>query len=425
MKTVVCVVVFNRHENIKKWIQIWNNIKPQNAELRIIQNLHLNNDDGRIRDIVTNSGNTYIPRNDVGMDIGAFQDVCTWKLHGFKYDFDYIIWATDDIFPMRISFIDEFINHLRNESIGMTCYEISNQIKPHVRTTGFCVRIDTLRSISFEGKITTKNDCYRFEHLSNDNLYMQMLRTKKQVLQISPVSVSPLWDSGGGGVQWTDRQREFYDYWKIDYPPAKVIIISPAHVRYPIIVSSMINQTYKNWELHLVHSGRAPADYPRFNDPRIKFYEVADRKNYGHPTRVEWLNKIRSGEIQGDYVLVTNDDNFHVPHFLEKLIKPLEINKMLVGSYCSAMVHNYKGDGTEIFDPEIGHVIDGYGVMDIKPERGYIDCACAVVRAKQAADAGWPSTAHSSDWDYLNIIAQRSGGWNKFKLVFGTLLTHN
>ncbi len=427
VKTVVTVVAHNRKQNVERWVEAWSKAKIENAELRIIHNVHDNEPHDRIKDICYSAGVTYIQRKNEGMDIGAFQDVCRKRLHGFKYDFDYLLWSTDDTFPMRDTLVKEFIEPFNDIKVGLSCYEISPQVRKHVRTTGFCMRRETLERIVFEvDPIRTKDDCYQFEHRGKFSLFHQIHNMGLNIVQVSPVPSSPMWDSGGGGIKWPDREMEFLKMWKISLPPAKVIFIAPAYNKYPVVVSSLIAQTYSNWELHLVHDGAAPATFPRFDDDRVKFIETETRKKeYGHPIRIKWLQKIRSGDIQGKYVVITNDDNYHAPYFVEKLIRPLEENRELIGSYCSLMVHNYQGgenyNGT-IVD---GHSIDGYGIIDTGPEQGKIDCAAAMIRADIASNAGWPSTRHSSDWDYLNIIAQRNGGWDKMKRVFGALLVHN
>lgn len=429
MKVVVSVIIYNRRKNLVRWLEAWKQASIDNAELRIIHNVHPTESTDNFRELVQAAGVTYIPRQNVGMDIGAFQDICRRRLPGFMYDFEYLLWITDDTFPMRRTFVEEFIAPFSTPATGLTCFEISPQIKTHIRTTGFCMKAETLNRIVFDADpIRTKDDCYMFEHRSYRALYEQIRSMGLQVLQVSPVPSSPLWDSEGGGIKWPAREEEFLRYWKIDLPHAKVIVIVPAFNQYPEIVSSLICQTYTNWELHLVHDGPAPHNYPRFDDDRIIFTEMPRRrKEYGHPIRMDWLEKVKSGEINGDYVLVTNQDNHHVPHFLEKLVRPLESDKNLVGSYCSMMVHTYQGgDGYDLIEPlNDGHITDGYGIIDIKPQVGYIDCAAVLVRAKIAGHAGWPSTRHSSDWDYLNNIAYRSGGWHRFKKVFGALLVHN
>lgn len=431
IKIVVCVVIYDRLKNLNRWIKIWEKLKPENAELRIIHNVHPTNHVENFAEVVGKRDDIkYIPRMNIGMDIGAFQDVCRNRLNGFEYNFEYLLWFTDDTFPIKDNFIEEYLKHFKNPKVGLTCYEISPQVKKHVRTTGFCVKINTLPNIKFDThQIRTKQDCYDFEHRSENNLMNQILSLGLEVVQIAPIKTSPVYDTEGGGLQWTDRTKEFLRFWEFEMPPAKVVVISPAFLRFPTIVASMLSQTYENWELHLVHAGPAPHDYPKFKDERIKFFQMSsNRKNFGHPIRFDWLNKVKAKEIVCDYVLVTNDDNYHVPHFLEKLVTPLDKDPELIGSYCSMMVHNYQG-GPEYepgpdHDPTAINITDGYGIIDVRPEQGFIDCACVLFRSEIAGNTGWKSYRHSSDWDYVNTAAMSNGGWEKMKRVFGCLVTH-
>lgn len=431
-KVVIAVVVFDRLQNLKRWLQIWDKLDLPDAELRIIHNVHPRNLVENFGQYVVGRKNVrYIPRQNVGYDIGAFQDVCRSRLKGFDNDFQFLLWFTDDTMPIRREFLGYYLKPFDDPKVGCTCYEISTVIKRHIRTTGFCLRIETLPKIQFEvNQVKTKDECYQFEHRSQRlTLNHQILAMGLDAVQIAPVKTSPIFDTESGGMQWTDRTKEFLRYWEFEMPPSKVAVIAPSYLRYPTIVASMMNQTYENWELHLVHAGQTPPDYPKFNDDRIKFFATAqNRKNWGHPIRYDWLNKIKAKEIECDYVVVTNDDNYHVPHYLEKLISPLEKDQTLIGSYCSHMVHNYAGIiGYESAKDQVDgadHITDGYGVIEVKPEQGYMDCACAMVRSEVASGVGWPSMRHSSDWDYLEMIASRNGGWDKMRKVSGCLLIH-
>ena len=245
-------------------------------------------------------------------------------------------------------------------------------------------------------------------------------------VQVSALRESPAWDSGGGGHGWINRRQEFETVWNLKSKGSKVIVIAPAYLRYPVLVSSMIAQTYHNWELHLVHDGPAPNDYPRFADPRVVFTEEpGPRKNYGHPIREQYLQKIKSGKLSGAYVVVTNDDNYHAPFYLEKLVKALDEHPDAPGAYCSGMVHNYAGFPGQAPEPGKQNVENGYNIIQVKPQRGFIDCAAVMVRAKYAGQYGWPDYSHSSDWTYLNRIAVHTGGWQRFRVAPGVLLTHN
>lgn len=427
MKTSIVVVYHNRTKNLDYWLSIWSRVKSPDVTLTIIHNFEIAV--SAVRDQVEAAGAKFISRWDVGYDIGAFQDVCRKRLKGFDYNYDFLLWFTDDCFPMRADFVDSFTRPLLDPKTGLACLEISNQIRRHVRTTGFCLKRETAENIKFlVDPVKTKEDCYRFEHRAvGFTLYEQILAQGLKVHQIAALRESPAWDAGGGGHGWVNRRVEFETTWGLMVKGSKVIVIAPAYQRFPEIVSSMILQTYHNWELWLVHNGPAPNGYPRFDDSRVKFVEGRERGNsdFGHPVREEYIQKIKEGRIKGDYVVVTNDDNYHAPFFLEKLVKALDEDQTAPGAYCSAMVHNYAGFPGSGHAMDNGHAVDGYNIIQIKPERGFIDCAAVMLRAKVAAAVGWPDYSHSSDWNYLNRAAQQNGGWAKFKIVPGVLLVHN
>lgn len=175
-----------------------------------------------------------------------------------------------------------------------------------------------------------------------------------------------------------------------------------------------------------MHDGPVPNDYPKFSDSRIHFIEEGGpRKNFGHPIREQYLQKVRTREIKADFVLVTNDDNYHAPFFLEKLVKALEERPDATGAYCSHMVHNYAGFPGQPVPAGKEHHVAGYNIIQCRPERGFIDVAGVLIRSEFSGKVGWPDYSHSSDWNYLNKIAMSSGGWEKFVNVPGCLLVHN
>lgn len=436
MKTAVVVVYHNRPKNLDHWLSIISALDKKDVSFTIVHNC--DTADPAIQMRVMAAGAFYLPRPNIGFDVGAFQDVCRKRLFGFAADYDFLFWFTDDCFPMRPDFVEQFRKPFESDpAVGVTCLEISTQIRRHVRTTGFMVSRDYAEKIKFPvDPITTKDHCYMFEHRGPNAFLEQTLALKKKVVQIANVRESPVWDSGGGGHGWVNRRQEFEKSWgplletrmgaTLGVRGSKVAVICPAFERYPVIVASMLLQTYHNWELYLIHDGPVPNDFPKFDDPRVKFItENGPRKNYGHPIREQYLLKIRDGKIKADYVVVTNDDNYHAPFYLEKLVKALDENPAAPGAYCSSMVHNYQGMPGAVHTMKDGHAVDGYGVIQIRPECGFIDCAAVMIRAETAGKTGWPSFSHSSDWDYLNKAALAGGGWKQFKVVPGVLLVHN
>src|SRR6187551_503028 len=178
---IVAVIVYNRLENLKRWVTIWNECKP-NAQLVII---HTGPDDWQ----QYCTGAIYIKRKNIGFDIGAFQDVCWGRLKGFP-EWDYMLWCTDDTLPMTKDFITPFIKAFNNPKVGISCMKISNEVKTHVRTTGFCIKRGTAYKLTFPADpIITKQQCYMFEHRSQQTLINQVKQMGLECVQVAPDQV--------------------------------------------------------------------------------------------------------------------------------------------------------------------------------------------------------------------------------------------
>jgi hypothetical protein len=186
MKILVCVIIYDRLENLRKWVTIWQRSNTRDAEIVFIHN-------GGPDEVFKETAQTvglYIARENIGFDIGAFQDVCNDRIN---LDFDIILWCTDDLLPIKGNFIYEFLYKLTPE-IKAVCYELSNSVRPHMRTTGFMMRREDLKGIKFKvDPIKTKSDCYDFEHRDSEYAILDQL---KDVVQVSELKHSPMWDSG-------------------------------------------------------------------------------------------------------------------------------------------------------------------------------------------------------------------------------------
>ena len=204
-KTIVAVIVYNRFENLKRWINCWKYCDKTNSELVVVHNLE--SDNLRYEQLCRENNIRYVPRENIGFDIGAFQDVCKERLKDFPNDWDNLIWFTDDTFPMQNDFILTYLDNL--ESNHLPCYEISDVVKRHIRTTGFLTTKEISKKIIFPNDpIKSKDDCYIFEHSSIDgtfrydpkmglNLYEQVKKMGLEPLMLVPNLIdSPVWDSG-------------------------------------------------------------------------------------------------------------------------------------------------------------------------------------------------------------------------------------
>lgn len=397
---LLVIIVYDRLHNLQHWFDCWQKCN-QDAHMVVIHT----------GPVVTQvpDGITYIQRPNIGFDIGALQDVCRERLEGFPNNWDKMLWCCDDLFMMHTDFASPYFDKLKGD-IGCVATEISPYKRRHIRTTGFAITKAVANQLQFPADpVTTKHECYLFEHLGKGTNMLDQINTMGlKTVWAAPQAQSPLFDTGYTRrikQRWQDHVRLFGDV-KLppepEQPKPTVAIICPIYQNYPQIVSSLLCQTYQNWELHLVHDGPGMIDLP--DDPRIKFTQTAERVgNYGHAIRAEWLHKVNS-----ELVMINNPDNYLMPRFLEKAVSALNKNPKAVAAYCAQIVHNYTD----------------YKVMDCSLRRGFIDCGQVLLRTKQAQEVGWNSMDHSSDWFFFNDIANKYGRY-KFITFSGCHFIHN
>lgn len=408
MIDTICIVVYDRLHNIRNWLKILQQTgRPKNVV--IIHNS--NNSDLAFQQYCIEKDAIYIKRRNIGFDIGAFQDVCKNRLAGFP-EWNQLLWCTDDTFPMEKDFLKHFA---LGPAEGVRCMEVSPYVREHVRTTGFSISKSTAQKLKFPADpIVTKWECYLFEHKWPKNtLIDQVRRMGLFVNMVTPREKAPLFDVGYH--RRLPREKELENKWGITLSPVaealpavpKVTVICPIYNSFPEIVSSMICQTYKNWELLLIHDGPNGTGLETLvnviKDDRIKYIETNERRgNWGHSYRSEYIQK-----ATGDYILITNADNHLTPVFLEYMLKGF--GDGVIATYCESMVHSYKA----------------WGVIPCSLKRGYIDCSGVLVKASAAKQVGWNNTVeHSADWLYFQDLINKFGA-KAFVKIKGCLLVHN
>lgn len=411
-KIIIAVCVFNRLDNIRKWLKVWRQCDYDNVELVIIHNYYGDQAElSKFKEVCI--GVTYIPRNASGFDVGAFQDVCRGRLTGFP-EYDYLLWCCDDTLPVTVDFIYPFIETIEQPGVGIAAMQIAVSMagEKHVRTTGFMIPRSVAERLTFSTDlVTTKQQCYLFEHRGPNTMTLQVRKMGLTCQQVAPNKNSPLWDVG----YWKrlNRQVEFDNLFG-DKLNDKVVFIVPIFEMYPQIISSLICQTHKNWELLLIHNG--PCDnnlrkvITNYEDDRVKFIQYPEQTGkWGHVLRQWALKEIKDGRLSdASYVCVSNADNYVTPVFIEFLLNGFKKSHTVVATYCSDTVHSYIK----------------WGVLPSKVELGYLDCGQVIVKKDVACEIGWNSFEHSSDWTYFSEIAARYSK-NNFIKVPGALFVHN
>ena len=407
MKIIVTIIVYNRFENLKHWLKCWKQCETNNAELIVI---HTGDEVEKYKSIC--EGVTYINRKNIGFDIGSFQDVCKERLQGFPNDWDYLLWCTDDTFPMTKDFITPFMEVIQKPDVGLACMQISKSSPGnvvHVRTTGICISKEVSKRLTFHADpVKTKQECYHFEHRGGKQTLTEQVRAMGlSVVQVDTNDKSPLWDKG----YWKrlDRQEEHDKVFGGGKPKSdKVTFICTIYNSYPQIISSLLLQTHQNWELILIHDGQAPDSVKSVigNDERVRFIETPARVgNWGHAHRQRALQEYDLG----DYVVISNSDNYYVPTFIEYMLKGFTKSHTAVATYCDKIVHSYKA----------------WDILPCKFERGFIDCGGVMIKSDIAKEVGWRVIdEHSADWIFFSDIAAKYSVRN-FIPVKGCLFVHN
>jgi glycosyltransferase involved in cell wall biosynthesis len=152
-----------------------------------------------------------------------------------------------------------------------------------------------------------------------------------------------------------------------------------------VLLDSFLVQTNSQWQIHIIHDGAAPQPIrdivSSYRDPRIQYFETPQvNGSWGHPNRNIALRQLALNHR--DYVLMTNDDNYYVPKFIEYFMK--ECRREDTGFvYCNTL-HSYMN----------------YGILDTEVRENLIDMGSFVVKLDVAKHVGFNHINFSADGLY-------------------------
>ena len=181
----------------------------------------------------------------------------------------------------------------------------------------------------------------------------------------------------------------------------KLTVVCVSYKRYKeihVLINSFLCQTVSNWKLLVIHDGpdnkmRGIVEEYGKNNPEIEYLETEVRYNdWGHS-----LREIGIGRADTEFVLLTNDDNYYVPKFLECMFEP--INNWGADFVLCDMVHNQLNPGQYI-QPE-------YNFFDTYPKKLYIDIGTFIVRTSMAKEVGFGDKSYASDGTFVEDLLNR------------------
>lgn len=177
-----------------------------------------------------------------------------------------------------------------------------------------------------------------------------------------------------------------------------------------VLADSFILQTNPNWNLTIVYDGKCPQDVREIADlftadSRITFIETAERTGfYGHINRGKMLKEL---PLSYDYVLMTNDDNYYTPKFVEYMLSVTGHNVGVV--YCDTVHSHFH-----------------YALHRSQMIEDGVDMGAFIVRADVAKEIGFNRTCFNAD----SIYAEECAGYcrrNNLDIIYipKPLFVHN
>lgn len=208
--------------------------------------------------------------------------------------------------------------------------------------------------------------------------------------------------------RWSHEVRE---------PLITVVIVSYRQpVQLKILLLSLACQTLQNFDVIVLHDGpdaatSAAVDSLRSEHlSRIRYYESSDRFNdYGHS-----LRDIGITMAAGEYILITNGDNYYSPRLMEFVTEAIERENWDIVMW--DMVHSHPGAG--------GRNLGAYAPFGTLPLPRRMDMGCFVVKTKLAKQVGFADKGFAGDATYLMDVIEAQPRTRVGKIP-RTLLMHN
>lgn len=179
----------------------------------------------------------------------------------------------------------------------------------------------------------------------------------------------------------------------------KISIIVVAYKRYKeiaVLIHSFLAQTVQDFKLHIIHDGydgrmdKLLKPYKK-QYPHLIDYEFTKHRynDYGHSLRDIGIQK-----ATGDYILLTNDDNYYCPKFVEYMNAALKEEQADVVLF--DMIHSHSNPGGRAQPP--------YCFFETAPQRFSVDIGCFIVRTPLAKQVGFRDKTHDGDATYFEDI---------------------
>lgn len=188
------------------------------------------------------------------------------------------------------------------------------------------------------------------------------------------------------------------------------------HKEILVLIHSFLAQTLQNFKLIVLHDGYDQEMYQILSELKQKNPDVIDY--FFSETRYnDWGHSLRDIGIRladTEYVLITNDDNYYCPVFLELMFKAIETYHADI-VMCD-MIHSHNQPGGRLQPP--------YSLFQTSPERCSMDIGCFIANTQLAKKVGFRDKGHDGDATYFEDLLRIKSGVRVAK-VNQVLFVHN
>jgi len=223
----------------------------------------------------------------------------------------------------------------------------------------------------------------------------------------------------------------------INLTDKEITIICVSYKRYQqinVLINSLLCQTLSNWKLLVIHDGhdaRMGREIKRYTTehPNIKYMETDRRYNdYGHS-----LREIGIKMAETPYIMITNDDNYYTPKFLEYMFETINEHNLDIVLCNFVSSHDFsflEKPPSEIYtnvlqSPDGKYVQLAYNVINSIPRKHCVDIGNFIVKTPLAKQAGFRDKSSAGDGTFVEDIMSLNSGRIRAGKVHKVLFVHN
>jgi GT2 family glycosyltransferase len=182
----------------------------------------------------------------------------------------------------------------------------------------------------------------------------------------------------------------------------EITVICVSYRRYrnlPVLLHSLLAQTLQNFKVLVIHDGHDQRMHELLSEFKTKFPEIdfmfTEKRydDYGHS-----LRELGIAQLDTEYFLLTNDDNYYCPVFLELMFRALHEHRADI-VMCD-MIHSHENPG--------GRRQGSYQYFETFPSRTSVDVGCFISRSALAKSVGFRDKTHDGDATFFEDIVRRA-----------------